>query len=69
MIKRIRRDKEKSLTAGELNRQRTKRPPHKCFRYDYVDNIISKCSKPSKDNKKRQKNININERANSELHK
>ena len=32
--------------------QRTERTPHKIFRCGYVDNLISKCPKPPKDNKK-----------------
>ena len=37
--------------AGDLDRQKTECTPHKCFICKYVDNLISECTRPSKDNK------------------
>ena len=47
--KNIRKDNEKALSAGDPDKQQTKRTPHKCFRCGSVDNIIDKCPKPPKD--------------------
>ena len=49
-FQRIRKGKEKARADGDLEKQRIKRTPRKCFRYGSVDNIISKCAKPPKDN-------------------
>ena len=51
-FKRIRKDKEKACASGDSNRQRTERTPQKCFGCGSIDNLIDKCPKPPKDNKK-----------------
>ena len=48
----IRKDKQKAHAVGDLYRQQTKRTPRKCFRCEYIDHLIAKCTKPRKDNEK-----------------
>ena len=43
---------ERTHAAGDLDRQRTERTPCRCFRRGSVDNLISKCPKTPKDDKK-----------------
>ena len=50
-------------------KQSTEHPPRKCFRCGYVDNLIAKCLKPPKDNKKRWKKVRFNEKGNRESQK
>ena len=45
--------------------QRTEHTPHKCFRCRSVDDIIAKCTKPHKDNRKLRKTARFNEKGNS----
>ena len=63
-FKKIRNDKEKSGTTGDLHRQLTERLPRKCFRWGSVDHLIDKFLKPRKDNKKLQKTVRFIERGN-----
>ena len=48
----FKKDKEKARADDDLDRQKTERTPCKCFRYKSVDNIIYKCTKPPKGDKK-----------------
>ena len=50
--KRIRKDKEKPFAAGDSEKQRAECSPQKCFICGSIDNLIAKCLKPPKDNKK-----------------
>ena len=50
--------------AGDLDRKKNKHTPCRYFRCGYVDNLISKCSKPPKDNQKKRKTVRFNERGN-----
>ena len=60
--KSIRKDKEKYCVAGDSEKQGTERTPCKCFRCGSVDNIIAKCPKTPKDNKKRKnKSVSVKE--------
>ena len=52
-------DKEKARADGDSDRQQTK-----CFRCGYVNNLVAKCKKPPKDNKKGQNTVRFNERGN-----
>ena len=65
----IRKDEKKSCTTGDSDKQQTKRTPYKCFRFRSVDNIIVKCPKSLKDNKKRQHQVRFIERVDSALEK
>ena len=56
--KRIKKDTEKSHTAVNLDKQRNKRKPHKCFRCRSKNHII----KPPKDNNKKWKQFRFSER-------
>ena len=56
------RDKEKVCAAGDLDKQRSKHTPWKCFRYGSVDHLIAKFPKTPKDNKQRWKQVRINKR-------
>ena len=49
-FKKIRKDKEKSRTDGDSDRQQTERTPCKCFRCGYVDHLIPKFPKSPKYN-------------------
>ena len=55
MLKKDKKNKDKSRAAGDLDRQRTERPPRKYFRCGSGDNLIAKCLKPFKDYKKQRK--------------
>ena len=46
---------------GDLDKQGTERTPQKCFRCGSEDNIIAKCTKPPKDNKKRQNQVRFSD--------
>ena len=54
---------------GDSYKQQTKHPPHKYFRYGFIDHIIAKSPKPSEDNEKRRKQVSFNERDNNTLQK
>ena len=45
-----------------MDRQQSERTPRKCFRCGSIDNLIAKCPKPHKDNKKQLKTVCFNER-------
>ena len=49
-FKGIRKEKEKSRAVDVLENRRTECMPQKCFRCGSEDPMISKCSKPPKDN-------------------
>ena len=68
-FKNIRKDKQKSRTAGNSDKQQTKCTPQKQFRCGFVDHLIAKFPKPPKDNKKRQKKIRFSESGNCALQK
>ena len=65
----IRKDKKRSWSAGDLDRQGTEHTPYKFFRCRSVDSIIAKFTKPLKDNKKRQNTVRFNEKSNLSSHK
>ena len=67
--KKIRKDKEKARTAGDSDKQRIERTPHKYFIYESVDNLIDKCPKPPKDKGKLQNIVRFNESGNGALKK
>ena len=54
-LKRIRKEKEKSRTAGDLENIRMEHTPRKFFRCGYEDHLISKFLKPPKYNEKWRK--------------
>ena len=66
-FKRIRKEKEKSRTACDLDNRQTERTPRKCFRCGSKDHVISKCPKPPKKNEKHQKQVRFNEIGNYAL--
>ena len=47
----------------------TERTPHKKFRCGSVNNLIAKCTKPPKNNKKRPNKVSFNKRGNRALQK
>ena len=63
-FKRIRKKKEKSRVAGDLDNRCTEHIPRKCFRYGYEDHLIEKFLEPPKDNNTQQKQLCFIERAN-----
>ena len=50
--------------VDDSERQQTECTPCKCFRCGSLDNIITKFSKPPKDNEKSQNTFRFNERGN-----
>ena len=63
-FKRIRKEKEKSHTVDVSSNRNTERPPRKCFRCGYEEHMITKYSKPLKDNEKRRRQVRFNEKGN-----
>ena len=63
-IKNIRKDKEKSRSAGASSNKNPDRPARKCFRCGSEDHLIEKCPKPPKDSDKRRKSVRFNEKGN-----
>ena len=63
-IKRIRKYKEKSSVGGDSDIQQTERKTWKKIGCRSVDNLIAKCTKPLKDNKKWRNTVSLNERVN-----
>ena len=63
-IKIIRKKKEKARAIDVSSNRQMERTPQKCFRCGYEDNMIAKCTKPLKDNEKRQKQVCFNEKGN-----
>ena len=55
--------------ASDSDNRHTEHTPRKCFRCGYEDHLITKCSKPSKENEKRQEKLRLNERGNFASHK
>ena len=51
---------KKARVADDSDREWTECTPRKCFRRVSVDNLIGKCPKPPKDNKKRQNIVCFN---------
>ena len=64
MFKNIRKEKGKARAAGDLDRQQTEHTSRKCFRFGSIYNLIAKCPKPPKDNKKRRNQVRFRERGN-----
>ena len=56
--------KRKTRAAGHLDNKQMKRTPQKCFRYGSQDRLIAKCTKPPKENEKRQNQVRFNEKGN-----
>ena len=54
-FKKIRKEKEKSRSAGTSSNKNSDRPARKCFRCGFEDHLIAKCPKPPKDSEKRRK--------------
>ena len=48
-FKKIRKDKEKALSAGASSNKNSDRPPWTCLRCGSVEHLIAKCPKPPKD--------------------
>ena len=63
-FERIIKDKEKYRASGDPDKRRTELTPPKCFRYGPEYQLIAKCPKPSKDNKKQQKQVCFSEKDN-----
>ena len=63
-LKRIRKEKEKSRSAGTSSNKNSDRPARKCFRCGSEDHIIAKCPKPPKDSEKRRKSDKSKEKGN-----
>ena len=62
--KRIRKENEKSRAVDVSSNRHTECPPRGCFRCGSEDHIIAKCSKPPRDNEKRQSKLRFNEKVN-----
>ena len=65
----VRKDTGKTCAAGDSYRQRTENPHRKCFICRSIDNLISKCPKPPKNNQNREKIDRFNERVDCSLQK
>ena len=63
-VKRIRKAKEKYRAAGDSDKQRTECTPRKVFRCGSEDNLIDKCLKSPKDDKKRRNQVCFSETVN-----
>ena len=50
--------------AGDSDNRKTEQTSRKHFRCGSEDHLISKCPKPPKDNKKRRKQLRLNEKGN-----
>ena len=60
----IRKEKEKARAVDVSSNRNSERPPWKCFRCGSEYHMIAKCTKPSKDNEKRRKQVRFNEKGN-----
>ena len=56
--------KEKSRAVDVTSNRKMERTPRKCFRCGSEYHTIAKCTKPTKDNEKRQKQVRFNEKVN-----
>ena len=63
-FKRIREEKEKARAVDVSSNSNSEHPPRKCLRCGSEDHMISKCTKPPKDNEKRRKQVHFNEKVN-----
>ena len=63
-FKRIIREKDKARAVDVTSNRHMERTPRKCYICGYEDHMIEKCSKPPKDNEKRQKQVRFNEKGN-----
>ena len=63
-FKRIRKEKEKTRAVDVSSNRNSEHPPWKCFRCGSENHMIIKCSKPPKDNEKRQRKVRFNEKGN-----
>ena len=64
-FKKIRKEKEKVRSAGNLSNKNSDRPARKCFRCGSEDHLIAKFPKPPKDSEKRRKSDKSKEKGNS----
>ena len=65
VLKKIRKEKEKALSAGTMSNKNSDCPAWKCFRCGSEDHLIAKCPKPPKDSEKRRKSDKSKEKGNS----
>ena len=63
-FKKIRKEKEKSRSAGTSSNKNSDCPARKCYRCGYEDHLIAKCPKPPKDGKKKRKSDKSKEKGN-----
>ena len=56
----FKREKEKARTVDISSNRHMERPPRKCFRCGFEDDMIAKCPKPPKDNDKRRRQVRFN---------
>ena len=63
-FKRIRKEKEKARAVDVSDNRQTECMHRKCFICGSEYQLISKCTKPSKDNEKRRKKVRFNEKVN-----
>ena len=64
MLKNIRKEKDKSRSAGTSSNKNSDRPARKCFRCGSEYHMIAKFPKPSKDSEKRRKSDKSKEKVN-----
>ena len=60
----IRKEKEKARAVDVSSNINSECPPRKCFRCGSEDHIITKCTKPPKDNEKRRRQVSLKEKGN-----
>ena len=60
----IRKEKEKSRAAGDLEKKCTELTPRKCFRCRSEYHLIENFPKPPRENEKHQKQVCLSERGN-----
>ena len=63
-FKKIRKEKEKSRSAGTSSHKNSDCPAQKCFRCGSVDHMIAKFPKPPEDSEKRRKSEKSKEKGN-----
>ena len=60
----MRKENEKSFAVDDSDNRKMERTHHKCSRCGSEYHMIAKCPKPPRDNKKRQKQVRLNEKGN-----
>ena len=64
-FKNIRKEKQKTRSAGTSPNKNSDCPARKCYRFGYEDHLIAKFTKPPKDSEKRRKSDKAKGKGNS----